>query len=190
MGVVQLTINQIGGKKKPERVQTTREVGGKEEVVVYEQAGDRIRVLDEKSLEKRRRIEGMRPRKVLISIDRKTFVMATGASETELLGDVRHDPYGGHEGLGTPAFERVVAGAVHDAHRLPANDEFQETIEARCTICHTRARVDEAISQDTNLEELLQRMIERGAILSDRDQKVLGTFWGSPLKGENDDPSK
>jgi len=117
MGVVQLTINQIGGKKKPERVQTTREVNGKEEVVVYEQAGDRIRVLDERSLGKRRRLEGMRPRKVLVPIDRKTFVMATGASETELLGDVRHDPYGGHEGLGTPAFERVVAGAVHDAHQ-------------------------------------------------------------------------
>ena len=73
-------------------------------------------------------------------------------------------------------------GAVHDVHRLPGNDEFQRTIEARCTICHTRARVDEAIGQRAELDILLQRMIERGAILSERDQKVLGTFWGSPLK--------
>jgi hypothetical protein len=76
----------------------------------------------------------------------------------------------------------AVTGAPRDVHRLPGNDEFQSTIEARCTICHTRARVDEAIGQQIELDALLQRMIERGAILSERDQKVLGTFWGSPLK--------
>jgi hypothetical protein len=73
-------------------------------------------------------------------------------------------------------------GVPRDVHRLPGNDEFQSTIEARCTICHTRARVDEARGQQVELDALLQRMIERGAILSERDQKVLGTFWGSPLK--------
>ncbi|MDR0198439.1 MAG: AAA family ATPase, partial [Methanomassiliicoccaceae archaeon] len=49
-------------------------------------------------------------------LDRNPFVLATGASETELLGDVRHDPYGGHANLGTPAYERVIAGAIHEAH--------------------------------------------------------------------------
>ena len=78
----------------------------------------------------------------------------------------------------------AVTGVVHDVHRLPGNDEFQGTIEARCTICHTRTRVDEARGQQAELDALLQRMIERGAILSERDQKVLGTFWGSPLKGD------
>jgi ABC-type xylose transport system permease subunit len=76
----------------------------------------------------------------------------------------------------------AVTGAPRDVHRLPGNDEFQSTVEARCTICHTRARVDEARGQQIELDALLQRMIERGAILSERDQKVLGTFWGSPLK--------
>ena len=28
------------------------------------------------------------------------LVIATGASETELLGDVKHDPYGGHASIG------------------------------------------------------------------------------------------
>ncbi|MGW8313138.1 MAG: hypothetical protein ACWGOL_07905 [Desulfuromonadales bacterium] len=79
----------------------------------------------------------------------------------------------------------AVTGAVHDVHRLPGNDEFQSTIEARCTICHTRERVDAAISEQMELDALLQRMIERGAILSEHDQKVLGTFWGSPLKNDN-----
>ena len=88
-----------------------------------------------------------------------------------------------------PVSVAAVPGAVHDVHRLPGNDEFQSTIEARCTICHTRARVDEAIGNQTELDALLQRMIERGAILSERDQKVLGTFWGSPLRGDEVQPS-
>jgi cytochrome c553 len=88
-----------------------------------------------------------------------------------------------------PVSAMAVNGAVHDVHRLPANDEFQSTIEARCTICHTRERVDAAISRQEDLDALMQRMIERGAILSEHDQKVLGTFWGSPLKGESNVPS-
>ncbi len=61
---------------------------------------------------------------------------------------------------------------------------FQETIEARCTVCHSRERVDEAIRAQKDLTPLLQHMVERGAIISERDRKVLGTFWGSPLKSE------
>ena len=82
-----------------------------------------------------------------------------------------------------PVSAIAVPGAVHDVHRLPANDEFQNTIENRCTICHTRGRVDKALGQEEDLDILLQRMIERGAIISERDRNVLGTFWGSPLKG-------
>jgi len=83
-----------------------------------------------------------------------------------------------------PVTAIAVPGAVHDVHRLPANDEFQSTIENRCTICHTRGRVDKALGQEEDLDVLLQRMIERGAIISERDRNVLGTFWGSPLKEE------
>ena len=81
-----------------------------------------------------------------------------------------------------PVTAIAVPGAVHDVHRLPGNDEFQSTIENRCTICHTRGRVDRALGQEEDLDVLLQRMIERGAIISERDRNVLGTFWGSPLK--------
>ena len=92
--------------------------------------------------------------------------------------------------LALPAGAGALPGAVHDVHALPGNDEFQNIIEARCTICHTRERVDEAISQQVDIDALLQRMIERGASLSDRDRKVLGTFWGSPLKGVDQAPAK
>lgn len=102
------------GKKS---VNTTRTLAdGTEETVVFERAGDKIRMLDQKSLEKRREVEKNSNRKVLVKLDRDPFVLATGASETELLGDVRHDPYGGHQGLGTPAYERVIPGTIHEAH--------------------------------------------------------------------------
>jgi len=44
------------------------------------------------------------------------FIDATGAHEGALLGDVRHDPLQSG-GLGTPAHERVEAGAIHKANK-------------------------------------------------------------------------
>ena len=114
-GIVEVTINQLGGAGR-NRVTTTRKRGTTEEVVVFERANDKIKVLDQRALEKQREVERTNPRKVLVPLARNPFVMATGASETELLGDVRHDPYGGHPQLGSLPYDRVVAGAIHEAH--------------------------------------------------------------------------
>ena len=100
-----------------DRVTTTRVRNGKEEVVIYERIdGDQIKILDQHALEKRRELVDEKPKNVIVPLKRKLFVQATGASETELLGDVRHDPYGGHPDLGTQPYERVVPGAIHEAH--------------------------------------------------------------------------
>jgi ATP-dependent Lon protease len=113
-GILELTVSPGGNPQ--ESVRTTRLRNGVEEVVAYERAGDRIKVLDQRALERRRTLQRESPRKILVKLDRNTFVMATGASETELLGDVRHDPYGGHPQLGTLPYERVIPGAIHEAH--------------------------------------------------------------------------
>ena len=100
-----------------ERVHTTRTLpDGTEETIIFERAGERIRQLDSKALEKRNQLNKKSNQKILVKLNRNPFVLATGASETELLGDVRHDPYGGHEKLGSPAYERVTAGSIHEAH--------------------------------------------------------------------------
>ena len=100
-----------------DRVTTTRMNHGREEVVIYERAdGDKIKILDQHALEKRREMVEEKPKNIIVPLKRKSFIQATGASETELLGDVRHDPYGGHPDLGTQPYERVVPGAVHEAH--------------------------------------------------------------------------
>ncbi|MCQ2079641.1 MAG: ATP-binding protein [archaeon] len=114
MGIFQasgITPQMTAGK---ERVNTIREQDG--ETIVFERAGSKIRILDTKALEKRNKLNKKSNSKVLVKIDRDPFVMATGASETELLGDVRHDPYGGHDKIGTPAYQRVIPGAIHEAH--------------------------------------------------------------------------
>jgi ATP-dependent Lon protease len=113
-GLVEVTMGQMVGR---ERVTTTRKRFGKEEVVVFERAGEMIKVLDQQALEKRRELEKESPKKVIVPITRNPFVLATGASEVELLGDVRHDPYGGHPQLGTQPYDRVIAGAIHSAHQ-------------------------------------------------------------------------
>lgn len=87
----------------------------------------------------------------------------------------------------TPA-GAAISAVPGEAQRFEGGATFQEIIESRCTICHTRERVDAAIRSQADLDALIRRMIERGAIISERDHKVLGTFWGSPLKGA-DSPS-
>ncbi|HXV22405.1 MAG TPA: hypothetical protein VD811_15585 [Desulfuromonadales bacterium] len=90
--------------------------------------------------------------------------------------------------LSLPPFAAV---AVEDlgAHRMRGMDEFQRVIDTKCTVCHTRERVDIAIKKRQDLEKIQQRMLERGAVLSESDKRMLGTFWGSPLK-EPETPAK
>ncbi len=113
-GMLEVAMPQMTAGK--EKVHTTRMREGVEEVVIFERAGDKIRMLDQKAIDKRSELKRTSNEKVLVNLHRNPFVLATGASETELLGDVRHDPYGGHEKLGTPAYERIVAGSIHEAH--------------------------------------------------------------------------
>ncbi len=107
------------GAVRPEReIQTTR-VGrdGAERIVVYQRLGDdKIRILDRGAMEKLKEGGSRGQYKVIVPINRQSFIHATGASETELLGDVKHDPYGSHPDIGTPAYKRVVPGAIHEAH--------------------------------------------------------------------------
>jgi ATP-dependent Lon protease len=126
------------GPTKPEiEVQTAR-LGpdGREEMMLYQRLPDgRIRVLDQRALEEAKRASEKEMRNIIIPLDRKNFVHMSGASETELLGDVRHDPYGMHPEIGTPAYMRVIAGAIHEAHEgvlfideLPHLDNLQNYI--------------------------------------------------------------
>jgi len=105
-----------GAPEREERVYTTRVRDGKEELVVFERRGEKIAILTQKELAKIAEMQQKMQFKVLLPLNRPTFVQATGSSETELLGDVRHDPYGSHPSIGSLPYTRVVPGAVHEAH--------------------------------------------------------------------------
>ena len=107
----------IDSYKLEKRLQTTRITGGREEAVLFERVrDDKIRLVSHSELKKLRKLEERKPRKVLVSMERNLFVQNTGASEAELLGDVKHDPYGEHSEIGSPPYQRVVPGAIHEAH--------------------------------------------------------------------------
>jgi ATP-dependent Lon protease len=75
-----------------------------------------VALLTQKELSRMAQMREKAQFKVLLPLERPSFVQATGASETELLGDVRHDPYGSHPQIGSLPYTRVVPGAVHEAH--------------------------------------------------------------------------
>ncbi|MBI5158622.1 AAA family ATPase [Candidatus Micrarchaeota archaeon] len=103
--------------KLEKTVHTTIQKNGREERAAFERSDDgKIFLYDGEALAKIEKERQRKPRKILLSLERKTFVQATSASETELLGDVKHDPYGGHPKIGLQPFECIVPGAVHEAH--------------------------------------------------------------------------
>jgi len=62
--------------------------------------------------------------------------------------------------------------------------EYRAVIESRCTGCHSLERVEKAMLEGRSLDELIEMMRQRGAIISQSEQKVLGTFWGQPFKAK------
>jgi len=108
---------QLGESGKARVATTRRAIGGKEEIIVYERGKDgNIVMLTQKEIREMESQKKQKKRNVIVPLTRATFVQASGNTETEMLGDIRHDPYGGHPQLGTPTYMRVVAGAVHEAH--------------------------------------------------------------------------
>ncbi|MEM4360944.1 MAG: ATP-binding protein [Candidatus Anstonellaceae archaeon] len=102
-----------GAPKREDSVISSRVSNSKEDLVVFRRFNkELIEVSELEDFQKEKNLE----RNVVISLNRKLFVQATGASKTELLGDVRHDPYGGHPQIGIPPYQRVIPGAIHEAH--------------------------------------------------------------------------
>jgi len=129
------------GEEKFRRITRREEVrascygaDGIEHAITYRRKGGRVLIIGQEpelAVKDRDRVK----RHTIVPANRKNFIHATGASEVELLGDVRHDPYGMHPEIGTPAYLRVIPGAIHEAHEgvlfideLPHLGELQNYI--------------------------------------------------------------
>ncbi len=109
-------IFEIGTVEPEIEVQLTYGDNAKKTVVYQRIDETRIRIVDKDELESSRKSPDRKLVNTILPLNRQLFVGVSGASETELLGDIRHDPYGGHPQIGTPAYLRVVPGAIHEAH--------------------------------------------------------------------------
>lgn len=100
-------------------VTSLEEIGNESYHLTYERSGKneiavtRKRLGENSVANELRRVDNER---VLVSRDASRFIRVSGASHVELLGDVKHDPYGSAETLGMAAYQRVIPGAIHEAH--------------------------------------------------------------------------
>jgi len=95
------------------------EIGTESYHTVYERAGEtEIAVTREKlgNGSIKREVQREEVERVLVGREANRFVRVSGSSHVELLGDVKHDPYGSAEALGMAAYQRVIPGAIHEAH--------------------------------------------------------------------------
>lgn len=50
-------------------------------------------------------------------------------------------------------------------------------IDKKCTACHSRDKIDAALSSGKDMASILKDMEKRGAKLSSNEREVLGIFW-------------
>lgn len=50
-------------------------------------------------------------------------------------------------------------------------------IDIKCTACHSRDKIDIALSSGRNMGAIQNEMEKRGARLSSNEREVLGIFW-------------
>lgn len=60
--------------------------------------------------------------------------------------------------------------------------EYRAVLQSRCTGCHSLERVEKAMAEGRSLDELIEMMRKRGAIVTEADKNALDPFWGSPYK--------
>ena len=95
------------------------DIGNESYHTIYERMSDsEIAITREKLGENSvvREVQRNDTERILVGKDASRFIRVSGASHVELLGDVKHDPYGSAEALGMAAYQRVIPGAIHEAH--------------------------------------------------------------------------
>ncbi len=82
-------------------------------------------------------------------------------------------------GLATLAAAQAEAPLPEQVRQRQA---FEQVIDTRCILCHTRERIDEARRRGGDLGAIQQRMLDRGAVLTEEEKSTLRGLWGDPFK--------
>lgn len=68
-----------------------------------------------------------------------------------------------------------------DVRGIKQRNEASRVIEEKCLICHNRQLIDEAIKEREEMEQVLRRMEKKGVVLTGKERRVIGHFWGQKL---------
>lgn len=78
----------------------------------------------------------------------------------------------------------VVASATlaqEDVRGVKLRDEGLKVIEEKCLVCHNQQRIDAAIKERREVEQILRRMGKKGVFLTERERQVMSHFWGQKV---------
>ena len=68
-----------------------------------------------------------------------------------------------------------------DVRGIKQRSEATRVIEEKCLICHNRQLIDEAIKEREEMEQVLRRMEKKGVVLTGKERRVIGHFWGDTV---------
>jgi hypothetical protein len=84
----------------------------------------------------------------------------------------------------------TMAAVIFSPSQLPAQvdvkgvklrGEASKVIEEKCLICHNRQLIEEAIKEREEMEQVLRRMEKKGVVLTGKERRVIGHFWGQKV---------
>jgi hypothetical protein len=68
-----------------------------------------------------------------------------------------------------------------DVRGIKQRSEATRVIEEKCLICHNRQLIEEAIKEREEMEQVLRRMEKKGVVLTGKERRVIGHFWGQKV---------
>ena len=71
----------------------------------------------------------------------------------------------------------IPAGAQQDVRKVRLTPPQVKVIEEKCLVCHNRKRIDEALKERKNMDDILRRMERKGVVLTENERRVMGHFW-------------
>ena len=81
----------------------------------------------------------------------------------------------------TVIFSPSLLTAQVDVRGIKQRSEASRVIEEKCLICHNRQLIDEAIKEREEMEQVLRRMEKKGVVLTGKERRVMGHFWGKTV---------
>lgn len=68
-----------------------------------------------------------------------------------------------------------------DVRGVKLRGEEIKVVEEKCLVCHNQRRIDAAIKERRDMEQILRSMGKKGVVLTEEERRVMGHFWGQKM---------